>query len=599
LFKFNSFVFYILLFFCPFLFALSPVDYEFDPIVVTANRFPSSFSNLTRNVSVIDNEQIKMAPVHNIQDLLSYVSSVELKRRGPHGIQAEAGIRGGSFEETLILVDGIKINDPQTAHHNFDFPVALDDVERIEILHGHGSGIYGADALTGVINIITKSKLLNSVNLYSGDFRLVGGYLSLGKQIGQVQNNISFHSSRSDGYTHNTDFKTVNVLTSSSLNLKNSRINFKAGFNNKNFGANSFYSTAFPDEREHTRTLLVALKPEFYMGMFSVTPLLSWKKHNDDFILDFNRPGWNRNKHISNSLGLELPLTIQTGLGLLSFASKYEYETLQSTNLGNHEREQGGVFLNYQKIIKNRIIINAASHLFYYSKWGWKFWPGMDIAYRMNDKIKLYGSAGRSFRMPSFTELYYKSPANIGNPNLIYSQAVSLEAGLSVQTGQTYSNISLFHRIGENMIDWARKNSTQPWRVMNVAHLKTRGIEVLYRYELKLKYLSHIQIDYTYLDSNKQTANFQSKYLLNYLKHQLNFNLIHKLPFNTSVSWKMKFVKQQNENYYILNDFALFKNMGKREIYIKILNLFNTDYYEVVGVIMPGRWFSAGIQQKF
>ncbi|MBN2411802.1 TonB-dependent receptor [candidate division KSB1 bacterium] len=593
------FVFFVLLFYCPFVSAQSAVDYEFDPIIVTASRFPTTFSHLARNVSIIDSEQIKTAPVFSIQDLLSYAGSVELNRRAPHGIQAEAGIRGGSFEETLVLIDGIKINNPQTAHHNFDFPVEIGDVERIEILHGHGSGIYGADALTGVINIITKKKLLNSINIYGGDYKLAGGYLSLGKQTGKLQNNISIHSSRSAGYNYNTDFEAVNLFVSSSFHTENTRINFKAGYNDKDFGANNFYSSSYPDEREHTKTILSALKAEFFNGRYSLAPQISWINHKDDFFLDYNRPAWFRNIHTSNSYGLEFPFTTESKLGLFSFGGKYEYETLQSTNLGNHERKQGGVFFDYQKIFHNRIIINTASHLFYYSKWGWKFWPGIDIAYRVNEKIKLYSSAGRSFRMPSFTELYYTSPANMGNPDLIYSRAVSIETGTSRQTRHTYTNISLFYRNGINMIDWARKNDSEPWQVMNVTRLKTRGLEFMYRYAPELNYLSHVQLDFTYLDSEKNTEAFQSKYLLNYINYQVNFSLVHRLPFGMTASWKLKHVKYQSNNKYLLNDIALYRNIKRGTYYIKITNLFNTDYYEVKDVVLPGRWFSAGIQQNF
>ena len=597
--RFPIYVFFVLLFFCPYLIAQSQVDYEFDPIIVTASRFPATLSHLARNVTVIDSVQISTAPVHNIQDLLSYVGSVELKRRGAHGIQAEAGIRGGSFEETLILVDGVKMNNPQTAHHNLNFPIAPGDVDRIEILHGHGSGIYGADALAGVINIITKRKILNSVDVYGGDYKLAGGYLSLGKQTGIMQNNISVHASRSDGYISNTDFETVNVFTSSSLNLKNTRINFRAGYNDKDFGANSFYSATYPDQREFTHSFLSAVNAEIFRGNYSIAPQISWKKHNDEFILDYTRPNWFRNKHTGNSLGVEIPVTIETKLGLFSFGGKYENERLRSSNLGDHKRELGGVFFDYQTILRNRVIINAASHLFYYSKWGWKFWPGIDIAYKLNDKFKMYGSAGRSFRIPSFTELYYKSPANMGNPDLIYSQAVSIETGISRQTKQSRTNVGLFFRDGKNMIDWARENSTEPWQVMNITRLKTRGIEVSYQYSPAARYLSRVQLDFTYLDSYRQTAGFQSKYLLKYLKFKANFSCVFRLPFSVTAIWNLKYVKPQNDKNYSVTDMAFYKKINERKVYIKISNLFNTDYFEIEGVSMPGRWFSAGIQQNF
>lgn len=108
--------------------------YELEPIIVTASRIPSAFSHIGRSIIVITRDEIESANVQSVQDLLEYASGVDLRRRGPHGTQADVSIRGGTFEQTLILIDGIKINDSQTGHHNLDIPLQLDDVERIEIL---------------------------------------------------------------------------------------------------------------------------------------------------------------------------------------------------------------------------------------------------------------------------------------------------------------------------------------------------------------------------------------------------------------------------------------------------------------------------------
>ena len=106
-------------------------EYKTDDVVVTAGRTPISFSNLNRDVTVIYPQEIKNAAVRSVQDLLQYTSGIDLKQRGIDGVQADVAIRGGTFEQTLILIDGIKISDPQTGHHNLNLPVSLDNIERI------------------------------------------------------------------------------------------------------------------------------------------------------------------------------------------------------------------------------------------------------------------------------------------------------------------------------------------------------------------------------------------------------------------------------------------------------------------------------------
>ena len=104
------------------------IQHQLQDVIVTASRAPISFSDLTRSVIVIDSSDIKETPVNSIQDLLQYTSGVDIKQRGVDGVQADASIRGGTFEETLILIDGVKMSDPQTAHHNLNLPISLDNV---------------------------------------------------------------------------------------------------------------------------------------------------------------------------------------------------------------------------------------------------------------------------------------------------------------------------------------------------------------------------------------------------------------------------------------------------------------------------------------
>ncbi|MCK4631428.1 MAG: TonB-dependent receptor, partial [Bacteroidales bacterium] len=112
---------------------------EIKEIVVSGQRSPSIHSELNRVVTVIRKEQIRNAPVQSLQEILEYAVNIDVRQRGNFGVQADISIRGGSFEQTLILLNGIKINDPQTGHHNLNIPIDINSIERIEILEGPGS----------------------------------------------------------------------------------------------------------------------------------------------------------------------------------------------------------------------------------------------------------------------------------------------------------------------------------------------------------------------------------------------------------------------------------------------------------------------------
>ena len=231
-----------------------------DEVIVTAGMVPISISEVPRSVYVIRQEDIQNSPVQNLQDLLSYVPGLDLRARGLEGVQADVSLRGGSFEQTLILLDGVKLNDPQTGHHNMNLPVNMNDIERVEILKGPASSIYGPNAFAGVINFITK-KANNSelsANLSGGSFGFLNGGLSVHVPYVDSDNLLSISKTKSDGYTHNTNFDITTFYYKSYVPLNSGSANVAVGYTDKSFGANGFYTTQFPNQWEETKTLLVS-----------------------------------------------------------------------------------------------------------------------------------------------------------------------------------------------------------------------------------------------------------------------------------------------------------------------------------------------------
>ena len=576
--------------------------YKMEEIVVTGSKTPTTFSELTRSVTIITKNDIEKAPVNSVQELLQFVIGADLNQRGINGIQGDIGIRGGTFEESLILIDGIKVNDPQTGHHNLNLPVALNNIERIEILKGQGSGIYGPDAFGGVINIVTKNEDRNNLSLkteggqngyYSGEFY---GSLILNK----FANHISISKQKSDGYTHNTDFDLINYTYGSSLSLQNWNINFLLGYNDKKFGANSFYSIKFPNQWEHTTTKFSNLRASFGDSLINFISKIYWRQNDDYYLLDYEVPEFYRNIHQTNIYGAEIQSSLTTLLGVTTFGGEFSKDQITSTALGEHSRDNFGIFAEEKLSPTGDLIFLGSAYLYNYATIGWKFWPDFSIGYNLSESWRAYGSFGKSFRVPTYTELYYSSPASIGNSNLLPEESTNYEVGLRYTEDIFYSQLSLFLREGENLIDWARSSVDEPWKSQNILSLNTTGIEFSMNIYPKIAFndlpIDQINISYSYTYSRKQGGNYQSQYLFNYPRNQIIAALTNEWFYGIKQQWNFQFEDiTDRDDKYLINT-QLMKSIGNIEIYLKARNLLNKSYQEIDGVPLPGRLLYAGIK---
>ena len=576
--------------------------YNLKDVVVTASRTPLSFSDLTRNVIVLGPEEIKNAPVNSVQGLLKYALGVGLEERGVDGVQSDVTIRGGSFEETLIMIDGVSINDPQTGHHNLNLPVPLEDVERIEILKGPGSSIYGADAFSGIINIITKKGYGKSLSLQTegGQNGYYSGSAYGAYSVGNWNNHIALSKQKSDGYMHNTDFDIVNFSYGTSLNTNLGALNLFYGYNDKKFGANGFYSTLFPNQWEHTTTKLLSLSGDLGNSNIIISPKAYWRRNDDNYLLDYINPSFYHNIHQTNVYGIQLQASVLSGIGTTSFGGEYTTDKIKSNNLGNHSRDRKGVFAEQKFSPLTNLTVIANAFAYDYSTIGWKFWPGIDMAYNVMPDLRLFGSIGKAFRIPTYTELYYSSPASMGNPDLKYEETLNFEIGMNLSKAAYNLKASLFRKEGKNLIDWVRSSESQPWTARNIAALNTNGFEIDFavRTDKIVNGLpvNRINIGYTYLSSNKNTEQFESQYLLDYMRHQLLAEVDNSWSLGIKQNWEIRYENRVNFKDSFVVDTQLYKNFEDFKVYIKATNLFNESFSEISGVPMPGRWITTGVK---
>ncbi|MCF8229338.1 MAG: TonB-dependent receptor [Bacteroidales bacterium] len=239
-------------------------------------------------------------------------------------------------------------------------------------------------------------------------------------------------------------------------------------------------------------------------------------------------------------------------------------------------------------------------------------YPGLDIAYRLTRNFRLIASINKSLRLPSYTDLYYEGPTNTGNPNLKPEESLTFESGIKFYNQKISGELIIFHRLGENIIDWVKPNDTAKWQSRNLTSLQTTGVQtsVNFRHPFQQGILSgihFIRISYTYISMQKSSEDYISKYALDQLKHKLVFTLQHKIYRGFGASWMLDYqdrngsyfdyAKNQEHSYdpFFLANVKLFWKRENINIYLEIANIFDTDYFDHGNVMMPGRWIKGGV----
>lgn len=577
---------------------------KLEGVIITSNRIELPFSKNSRTIQLISAEEIKQLPVTNITDLLQMVAGIDVRRRGVDGMQSDLYIRGGNFEQTLVLIDGIKMDDPQTGHHTMNTIVEINSIERIEIIKGPAARIYGQKAFAGVVNIITKKSVGNSLqytqNYGSYDNKKV--LLDATYQFNEDANILaSVGYQTSDGYRYNTDFVNKNALIKTQV--KNYTV--LASFTERKFGANGFYaSPKFKDQYEELQTSLVAVSANYQSEKLKISPKIYWRRNQDMYLFIRSNPAYYKNLHINNRVGVAINTTFNSSIGKTGFGAEVSRTFLVSNRLGNHNRTEITGYLEHRFEFNNFDITPGVS-VSYFSDVDTKAFPGLDLGYKISDKFKIYGNAGYTYRIPTFTDLYYVSRSELGNPNLKPETAISEEIGLKYnnENNTFFADLIFFNRDTKNFIDWAKDNNTTDtrWKANNFGKVNTRGIEFLFNYKYTLLNIPQtLKANYTYMNDEIKKANFdQIRYTLNSFKHQVNGSLTLKYSNVFSHNIAYKYVERANkENYSVLDSKLTAKIDDRFTIFFAANNIFNTSYTETNLVPMPKANFTGGFTFK-
>ncbi|MHB9055662.1 MAG: TonB-dependent receptor [Paludibacteraceae bacterium] len=608
---------------------------ELNQVEVSADR-TKMYSDLGRVITTIEKIEIEQAAVKSIDDLLDYVGGIDVRRRGVDGVQADIYIRGGSFDQILVLLNGVNITDPQTGHYNLDIPIDIADISRVEILQGSAARVLGPNAFSGAINIITnenhQSKI--STQISTGSY----GYLSNNVSGNYVKDNFRILGSgsykKSDGYINNTDFNIANGYIESGLRTgKAGNFDLQMAYQQKSFGANSFYSLTYPNQFEHTKTLFSALNWDMRTGNWNFNSQIYWRQHHDRFELFRNFEGadkypWykDHNYHQTDITGVKSVASNSWKWGKTSLGIDIRNEHIFSTVLGETiaklipvpfengkeftkeaNRLLTTVFLDHSVNI-NRWFLSAGAALTNTEKFGTHINGGADVAYKFSDYSRIYVATNSAVRLPTFTDLYYQSAIQTSNPNLQPEKSLTLEVGTKINPLDWTLSAAGYYRSGKNIIDWVKTSDAEKWESRNLTQVNAAGIDLNFEYRFKNLYLQSAGVAYSYLNLDKKADGYDSKYALDYLKHKLIFNLNHSIWSKLSAHWALAFydrsgnyydyaAKQSVEYkpYWMLNTKFLWKE-EKISFFAEVNNLLNQNYMEFGGIKQPGINFNTGIK---
>ncbi len=607
---------------------------QLSEVVVTASMLPQQEKETGRNIVSIKGSSLQNLPISSIDDLLKYLPGIETQQRGPAGTQSNIIIRGGTFQQVLVIIDGIRINDPLTGHFNSYIPLHPEDINRIEIIKGAASAIYGSDAIGGVVNIITnglqqKNQHKLSVGSKWGSYNSRSNNFWWGAQKEKWKLSVSSQQNKADGENlrgttgyYNNSFYAANFNYAFSSNWK---LHILYANDSRDFNAQNFYTTFKSDtatEIVKSNWTQMGLSKQYTHKIVKFDA--AFKNLSDRF--RFNPAGsFNENKTSLFVAQGSVQFTRNPNHQIVTGA-QWIHKKIRSNDRGNHELAHGAAFVIATHKLPKNIFINESLRIDWDQSYGWIIIPQINGSW-VNGNLTTRASVGKGVRDADFTERYNNynksivTGGSIGNPFLQAEKSWSYELGADYRMGSNFKwGTTAFLRDQNNLIDW----TPTPYPMMprqsnlvitgsyslatNVSSVKTKGIETDLTYNKKWgeDYELNLSTGLVWLSStspNKTPSFYISSHARFLWNEQIVFRA-NNLQLAINSVYKIRNVQTASainaalsNNYFLVNSkFSYLTSKRKGNVFLEITNLTNTPYSDLLGAIMPSRWIAAGFQ---
>ena len=579
---------------------------EVDSVQVTTTVEPLPFAESDRSVEMLRPREMPIG-TDSVIDLLRTDSSLNLQARAGEGVQADLAIRGTTFEQSLVLVNGLRVNDPETGHLNLDIPVPLDAVTRVDILHGSGSTFYGSDAIGGAVNLLTGAPpagLSLIARSGAGNYGSLENHLRASYSAGPFAEQITGSRDTSDGFIADRNYSSNAVASETWLKSKPGTTDILLGASDRPYGANLFYGN-YP-EWERTKSWLASVQQQ--LGARTAASF-GYTRHSDLFVLFVDQPAIYENNHITTSYEGAVRRADELGRNItLAYGLEEAGDSIHSNSLGKHARNQGAGYANLSLRALRRFSLSLGAREEVLSSNGSVFSPSAAAAFTLTKTLRLRGSAGHGFRLPTYVDLYYADPATLGNPNLKPESSWSYEGGAdwTPANGRLTLSVTGFRLNQTNVIDYVRPilatptlTAAEKWQAINIPTLDLSGAEASAR--IRLSATQQLQFSYTANHSATLPGNYLSEYAFNYAAQNAIFAwTAQQLPgawgHQITARTQVNVVQKTAQAAYPLWDVDIARNTGRIRPYLRLLNLSNTAYTEIPLVPMQGRTIMGGME---
>lgn len=563
-------------------------------VIVLGTPEPVTEGESARSVVVINTRSHPLT-VPTLEDYLRTDSSLYIEQRGAGMVQADISLRGGSSAQTLVLLNGLRMNDAQSSHHDLDLPVPLAAIGNIEVLHGAGSTLYGADALTGVVDFVTAPVTADELKLRTGAGSYAENEQGFLAGILRRRWNATLAGERafSTGFMPDRDYRSENASSDFRLTLPPGEAEILLAGSDQAFGANQFYGNY--NSWERTKGWFASASQTFGKRTQAA---FGYRRHTDNFILLRNDPAVYANNHIDSGwqavIRRKQPLSstasIFYGLGA-------QGDSIHSNNLGIHSRSRGAGYLDLDWRPARRGSLSAGLRDEVLSE-GVKQVLSPDLAGSLwvGHAFKIRAAAGYGFRLPTYTELYYSDPTTVGDPDLLPESAWSGETGADwYPNAKTAVSITAFYERQHRTIDYVRADPTEIWRAGNLAGVRFGGVESAVEWRPRMN--QSLRFSWTLL-SGAQSAlhGLQSLYIFNYPVNNANAEWTGSIGQGLIVRNRIGVTQRYDRGAYPVWDISVARGRGWLHPYLRISNVSNTGYEEIEGVRMQGRSIVGGIE---
>jgi outer membrane cobalamin receptor len=576
-----------------------------DNIRVTTTVEPLPMAESNRSVEVIPLRDLPPFD-ESVVDALRDDTSLNLQARAANGVQADLSLRGTTFEQSLILVDGFRVDDPETGHLNLDIAIPLDAVSRVDILHGSGSTFYGSDAIGGAVNLITSRPgdgLSVITRSGAGNYGSLEEHLRADYSAGLFAEQLAGSRDTSNGFIVDRNYSSNALSSETWLKWKPGTTDVLLAASDRPYGANLFYGPY--DSWERTKGWFASIDQE--LGTKTAASF-AYRRHSDLFVLFADQPAVYENNHITTSYEGALRRADNLGANTtLSYGLEADGDSIHSNSLGVHARNQEAAYANLSLRALRRFSVSIGGREELNSGGYQVFSPSAAAAFTVTQTLRLRAAAGHGFRLPTYVDLYYSDPSTIGNPNLKPESSWSYEGGVDWIPASGHFTLSAtgFRLQERDAIDYAKQQLAnpvltfaEPWQAINVPNLDLTGAEASVKFRLSDH--QQLQLSYTAVQAGNPPPGLLSEYAYNYAAQDALFGWSGQLPGawgrQITARTQVNVIQKTGQTAYPLWNVEFARTSGSIRPYLRLLNLSNTGYQEIPGVPLQGRTVMGGLE---